>query len=49
LLPQWWADAGATSIYFSSKTLMPAKTRAFIDFVVERFKRERLAERFAAV
>jgi len=26
---------------------MPAKTRAFIDFVVEAFERERLAERFA--
>jgi len=28
-------------------TLMPAKTRVFIDFVVEAFRRRRLAERFA--
>jgi DNA-binding transcriptional LysR family regulator len=48
VLPEWWAEAGATSIYFSSKTLMPAKTRVFVDFVVERFRRDRLAERFSA-
>ena len=27
--------------------MLPAKTRAFVDFVVEAFRRERLAERFA--
>jgi DNA-binding transcriptional LysR family regulator len=48
ILPEWWAEGGTTSIYFSSKTLMPAKTRAFVDFVVERFRRDRLAERFYA-
>lgn len=47
LLPRWYTDAGAISIYYASRTLMPAKTRAFIDFVVEAFQRERLAERFA--
>jgi DNA-binding transcriptional LysR family regulator len=47
LLPQWYADAGAVSIYYSSRTLVPAKTRAFVDFVVESFRRKRLAERFA--
>jgi hypothetical protein len=26
---------------------MPAKTRAFVDFVREAFRRQRLAERFA--
>jgi len=26
---------------------MPAKTRAFVDFVAEAFRRQRLAERFA--
>jgi hypothetical protein len=29
------------------KTLLPAKTSAFIDFVVEWFQRERYPERFA--
>ena len=47
LLPQWYADAGSISIYYASRTLLPAKTRAFVDFVVEAFRRDRLAERFA--
>jgi len=47
LVPQWYADAGAISIYYASRTLMPAKTRVFVDFVAEAFRRQRLAERFA--
>ena len=47
LVPHWYADAGAISLYFPSRTLLPAKTRVFVDFVVEVFRRERLAERFA--
>lgn len=47
LVPQWYADAGPISIYYASRTLMPAKTRAFVDFVAEAFRRKRLAERFA--
>jgi DNA-binding transcriptional LysR family regulator len=47
LVPQWYADAGPISIYYASRTLMPAKTRVFVDFVVEAFRRQRLAERFA--
>ncbi|MBK5549264.1 LysR family transcriptional regulator [Pseudomonas sp. TH03] len=37
LLPGWHADAGPISLYYPSRTLMPAKTRVFIDFVVEAF------------
>lgn len=47
LVPHWYSDAGAISLYYASRTLLPAKTRAFVDLVTERFKRERLAERFA--
>jgi DNA-binding transcriptional LysR family regulator len=47
LVPRWYADAGPISIYHASRSLMPAKTRAFIDFVVDAFRRQRLAERFA--
>jgi DNA-binding transcriptional LysR family regulator len=47
LAPRWYADAGSISLYYASRTLLPAKTRAFIDFIVEAFERERLAERFA--
>ena len=39
LLPDWYANAGPISLYYPSRTLMPAKTRAFIDFVVEAFQR----------
>ena len=39
LLPDWQCDAGAISLYYPSRTLLPAKTRVFIDFVVEAFGR----------
>ena len=45
LLPEWHFDAGAVWLYYPSKKLLPAKTRVFIDFVLERFRRERFAER----
>jgi DNA-binding transcriptional LysR family regulator len=48
VLPAWHADAGSIFLYFSSQKLLPAKTRAFVDFVVAHFRRERLAEHFRA-
>ena len=47
LVPQWYADSGPISIYYASRTLVPAKTRVFVDFIAEAFRRDRLAERFA--
>lgn len=47
LVPLWWADAGSISLYYASRTLLPLKTRVFIDFIVEAFRRHRLAENFA--
>lgn len=47
LVPRWYADAGAISIYYVSRTLLPAKTRAFVDWVAEALKKQKLAERFA--
>lgn len=38
LLPGWYDDAGPVSLYYPSKKLLPAKTRAFVEFVVERFR-----------
>jgi DNA-binding transcriptional LysR family regulator len=38
LLPGWYSDAGPLSLYYPSRRLLPAKTRAFVDFVVERFR-----------
>jgi DNA-binding transcriptional LysR family regulator len=47
LLPDWHADVGPLSLYYASRKLMPAKTRVFVDFVVDAFKNERLDLRFA--
>jgi len=47
LLPHWYVDAGAISIYYATRSQMPAKTRVFIDFVAEAFERGQLARRFA--
>lgn len=47
LVPRWYADLGAISLYYASRTLLPAKTRVFIDWVSDAFKKQRLAERFA--
>lgn len=38
LLPGWYSDAGPLSLYYPSRNLLPAKTRVFVDFVVERFR-----------
>lgn len=48
VLPGWFADAGPISLYFPTRTLLPAKTRAFIDHLTEAFRQSRLAERLAA-
>jgi DNA-binding transcriptional LysR family regulator len=47
LVPRWYSDAGAISIYYGSRVLLPAKTRAFVDWVANSFGEERLAERLA--
>jgi len=48
LLPDWYADAGAISLYYASRRLISAKTRVFADFVVDTFRRERLEVAFSA-
>ncbi len=48
LLPAWYVDLGPASLYYANKTLLPLKTRVFVDYIVEAFQRQRLAERFAA-
>lgn len=49
VLPDWYVDDGHISLYFSEHKLMPGKTRAFIDFVVEQFAEQGLAGRFDAL
>jgi DNA-binding transcriptional LysR family regulator len=48
ILPEWYADVGPLSIYFSSTKLLPAKTRVFVDFVVKHFRDENLAKHISA-
>lgn len=38
VLPGWFADTGPLSLYYPSKKLLPARTRVFVDFVVEQFR-----------
>lgn len=48
VLPDWYVDAGSLSLYFSAQKLLPAKTRAFVDFIVAHFRKHKLAQRFSA-
>lgn len=48
VLPQWHWDDGPISLYYPGQRLLPQRTRVFIDFLVERFRSERLAERLRA-
>lgn len=48
LLPDWWVDAGTISLYYPSRAQLPAKTRAFVDFVVEAFERDALSRTLSA-
>ena len=45
LLPEWKADAGPLAVYYSSKKLLPAKTRVFVDFIVDQFRASGFATR----
>jgi DNA-binding transcriptional LysR family regulator len=45
LLPDWHAEVGPLSIYYSSKKLLPAKTRAFVDYVIAQMRADDFAGR----
>ncbi len=47
LVPKWYADAGSIQLYYAGRRLLAAKTRVFVDYVVDTFERERIAKRFA--
>jgi DNA-binding transcriptional LysR family regulator len=49
VLPEWYTEAGVISLYFAAKKLMPAKTRVFVDFIVEKFRAERYSEKWSAI
>ncbi|MGN8278461.1 LysR family transcriptional regulator [Pseudomonas sp. SMN5] len=49
VLPDWYVDDGNISIYYAEHKLLPGKTRAFVDFIIERFAQQGWGERFSAV
>lgn len=49
VLPEWYIDDGNISLYYSEHKLLPGKTRAFVDFVIEQFAEQKLAQRFSAL
>lgn len=46
VLPDWYVDAGNISIYFAAHKLLSAKTRVFVDFVVEQFRSRGWSKQF---
>ncbi len=46
LLPEWRAETRPLSIYYSSRKLVPAKVRVFVDYVIEQFRASGHAARF---
>jgi DNA-binding transcriptional LysR family regulator len=48
VLPSWYAEFGTVSLYYASSKNLPGKTRAFVDFLLDYWKREKLSERFLA-
>ncbi|MGA5588414.1 LysR family transcriptional regulator [Pseudomonas siliginis] len=49
VLPEWFVDDGNISIYYAEHKLLPGKTRAFVDFVIEQFAEQGLGRRFSAI
>ncbi|WP_372437988.1 LysR family transcriptional regulator [Pseudomonas chlororaphis subsp. aureofaciens] len=49
VLPDWYVDDGNISIYYAEHKLLPGKTRAFVDFVIEQFAVLGLEQHFSAV
>ncbi len=48
VLPGWHGAARPLSIYYSSRKLVPARVRVFVDFIVEEFRTGEQWQRFAA-
>jgi DNA-binding transcriptional LysR family regulator len=48
VLPGWYGEARPLSIYYSSRKLLPAKVRVFVDHIVDEVRARGLGERFGA-
>ena len=49
VLPDWYVDDGNISLYYAEHKLLPGKTRASVDFILEQFLIAGLAQRFSAI
>lgn len=49
VLPEWHVDTGMVALYFPAQRLLPAKTRVFVDFIVDQFRMNKLGQRFSAL
>ncbi|WP_248750178.1 LysR family transcriptional regulator [Pseudomonas sp. MWU15-20650] len=49
VLPDWYVDDGNISIYYAEHKLLPGKTRAFVDFILEQFAEQQLGQKFSAI
>ncbi|RMQ89338.1 hypothetical protein ALP97_02534 [Pseudomonas salomonii] len=49
VLPDWYVDDGNISIYYAEHKLLPGKTRAFVDFIIEQFAEQKLGQVFSAI
>ncbi len=49
VLPDWYVDDGNISLYYAEHKLLPGKTRAFVEFIIEQFAAQGLAQRFCAL
>lgn len=49
VLPDWWVEGGNLSLYYQAQSLLPRKTRSFIDHIVEGFREQDLPARFSAL
>lgn len=45
-LPAWHAEQEPIAIYYPNRKLLLARTRVFIDFVVDAFLEQKLAAKF---
>ena len=48
VLPDWYAETQPLSIYYSSRKLVPAKVRVFVDYIVEQFRASGYPARFSS-
>ena len=47
VLPDWYAESRPLSIYYTSRKLVPAKVRVFVDYIVREFAASGLAGRIS--